>query len=691
MANSIIPNNPNQPVSPPSPGNVGSLTSTSTLSNLNNSNPPITFGDQIQNQSKQQVIKASTNDPLTNLYKEKAALVQEGIQLDINHQATLFKLDQQHKLYQKSSQPNANVTPDTSAAPPQLTANVTKDDITYITDTSWKGQTPDKEHGLRQCKSNYNGPCDVIWDGYIHNYVSQFLWEQKFKTSIPSIVDGSDNTDPNPKSLPSSSVGLSDEEYNIAVTTENDNYKKAQDNLVKRKEANQKAIDDITKDPFKKQKNRQKTLKKKRDKRKKETRKEKRRARKSRSQQVFKNPKKSLVPILTLALTNQVANIIAQNDKVGKLVNDTNNLITEANDSGDPKKLQSAKVARDSAIRVIQDNENKIIKIRDQINRINTIINVFNIIITIVSAIPLPTAVPPGIGIPLNLVIKFVKILDKANSILLALSALLPIISATLDKSIAILEDYKSQLLDINNQLENAAGSSGNFALLSGPGSLNGGAGGIGGNGFGTISETYKGFRFALREDNKLKGTFVGQFQRHYAVAIDASNVEVLKSDISFTLDPDDLISQLKLLIDQQGLTTGNGLSSPNGNPNPDNINGNNNSNNSSNNINQSNNPNLSSQLPPGIPSASSISTLSKTLKKPPPPIVVIGPAGSGITAKVPLGIIERGKLIAQAAASGPDPRPKIDVTFIFAADVKWHKENEKYKKSIKSNSNINY
>lgn len=679
MANSIIPNNPNNPTPLPSPGNVGSLTNTSTLSNLNNSKSPLTFGDQIKDQAKQQVIKAVTNNPLSNLYKEKAALVQEGIQLDINHQATLFKLDQQRKLYQNSSQSN-NVTPDTSAAPPQLTANITEDDITYITDTSWKGQTPDKDHGLRQCKSKYNGSCDVILDGYIHNYVSQFLWEQKFKTSVPSIIDGKDNTDPNPKSTSSnSSVGLSDEEYNIAVTTENDNYKKAQDNLAKRKEANQKSIDDIINDPFKKQKNKQKLLKKKKEKRKKKTREEKRRAKKSRSQQVFKNARKSLVPILTLTLTNQIANIISQNDKIGKLVSDTNDIITEANESGDLTKLQNAKVARDNAIKIIQDNENKIIKIRDQINRISLIINIFNVIVTIVSNIPLPTAVPPGIGIPLNLVIKFVKILDKANSILLALSALLPIISATLDKAIAILEDYKSQLLDINGQLDDATadGSNNNYSLLSGPGGLNGG-------GFGIINEIYKGFRFAIREDNSFGGVSVGGFKRHYAVAIDINNVDVLKSELSFTLDPDDLISQLKLVIDQQGLFTGNGLSSSDGgSSNPSNSVTNQVSPSTTNN---SSNPNLPSSL---IPSVSSVSKLSSTTRIPPQPKVIVAPGG--LTAKVPLGIPEKARLTSIAAASGPNPQPKIDVAFIFAADKKWHVENEKYKNSIKNSSNVNY
>jgi hypothetical protein len=42
--------------------------------------------------------------------------------------------------------------------------------------------------------------------------------------------------------------------------------------------------------------------------------------------------------------------------------------------------------------------------------------------------------------------------------------------------------------------------------------------------------------------------------KRRYAVAIDRDGVEVLKSDFSFTLDPNDLIDQLKLVIDQRNL-----------------------------------------------------------------------------------------------------------------------------------------
>ena len=106
-----------------------------------------------------------------------------------------------------------------------------------------------------------------------------------------------------------------------------------------------------------------------------------------------------------------------------------------------------------------------------------------------------------------------------------------------LDKVINILEDYKSQLLDINGQLD----ASVNNNLLSNP------------NQFGTIGEIYKGFKLAIKEENNPNNKVRG-FKRHYATATDKQNVEVLKSEYSFTLDPNDLITQLKLVIDEQNL-----------------------------------------------------------------------------------------------------------------------------------------
>jgi hypothetical protein len=134
--------------------------------------------------------------------------------------------------------------------------------------------------------------------------------------------------------------------------------------------------------------------------------------------------------------------------------------------------------------------------------------------------------------------------LQRASTIINELSAYLPIILTSLQKAIDILNDLKAQLLNINGQLDTAA-TSGSSDLL-----LNTGEGGIT---LGTFPETYKKFKFAIEEENNPKFVVRG-YKRHYAVAIDTNNVKVLKSESSFTLDPNDLIEQLKLVIDQQNL-----------------------------------------------------------------------------------------------------------------------------------------
>jgi hypothetical protein len=63
----------------------------------------------------------------------------------------------------------------------------------------------------------------------------------------------------------------------------------------------------------------------------------------------------------------------------------------------------------------------------------------------------------------------------------------------------------------------------------------------------------YKGFKFKIKEEQNQAFVVKGN-KRRYAVATDRDGVEVLKSDFSFTLDPNDLVDQLKLVIDQRNL-----------------------------------------------------------------------------------------------------------------------------------------
>lgn len=410
------------------PQNVAALASPDIVANLKASQQPQAFGDQLTKPALATGTNAALNSTIARLYKQKADLIKEGIELEAQHQKNLLQLEKLH--------------------------------------------TPDKQ----------------VINGQVEDIPPQ----------------------------------LNDEEYNAAVKAEDINYAAAKKNLEKRKEENQKDIDKYLADPFAKQKEKRKKRKAAREAAKKRTTAEKQAARKQRRKAVLQNAKKTLVPILSLLLTNRIAEVISQNDKIQQLVDEANAIITAANESNNPTQLENAKVVRDNAIKVIQSNESKITKINNQIQKITIYIAIFSAIVSILSSYPGPANT------------KIVQLLEKANKIVLALSALLPTVIVSLEKAIQILEELKAQLLPINGELDSK--------LPPTPVTF-------GTEGYGE----YKGFKFALREENNPRFV-VRDNKRHYAVAINRQNIEQLKSDLSFTLDPNDLIEQLKLVIDQQNL-----------------------------------------------------------------------------------------------------------------------------------------
>lgn len=243
---------------------------------------------------------------------------------------------------------------------------------------------------------------------------------------------------------------LSDEEYNKAVAAENTSYDLNKINLQIRKDKNNQDIKNFFKDPFEKIKANKTKRKSKRKKSKTKNKGKVKKAIKDKAKSILKNTKKSLPPVIILGIETIIVYIVANNSALKKLVDDTNAIIEDANASGDPTKLNNAKLARDNAIRVIQRAEDALKRVNNILKTISIIITIFSIIVEIISALPIPTSVPPGIGIPINVIMQLVKILQKANQILLVLSAYLPIVTTLLDKIIAVLEDLKAQLLPIN-------------------------------------------------------------------------------------------------------------------------------------------------------------------------------------------------------------------------------------------------
>jgi hypothetical protein len=257
----------------------------------------------------------------------------------------------------------------------------------------------------------------------------------------------------------------------------------------------------------------------------------------ARSTQVLQNTAKTLAPIIALQLTNTLIQVVNQNGKLQELVNKTNTVIDNAST---PTQIEQATILRNSCIQIINNQEKKILSLQSTIQTISTLIQVFSVIVSILSSIPIPTAVPPGVGIPLTLITKITNTIAKAQNLIAALGAILAIIVPILGIEISNLEDLKAQLHNINGLIDNkfTENTSGLLSMQL-P--------------FGTNFPIYKGFKFALREENDPKFTVRGN-KRHYAVAIDHDGVEVLKSDYSFTLDPNDLIEQLKLTIDNKNL-----------------------------------------------------------------------------------------------------------------------------------------
>lgn len=254
--------------------------------------------------------------------------------------------------------------------------------------------------------------------------------------------------------------------------------------------------------------------------------------------------KNNPAPLILASLTIAAQLISVKNKRIEELVDNLNEFIDNIKT---PEDVAKAKLLRDNALRIIQENERKILSMKDTIDRIGLIIS----IVTIVAALgdvflPIPTPSPaPDVVTPVKE--RFRKKYEVALKILESLTAILPIISSVLDRIIDDLNEQKDRIQQINDILEDNIDMS-NQGLNDLSNSINSSL-----NALGKLNLEYKGFRFALKEENDSKFVVQGN-KRKYAVAINRDGNEVLQSSRSFTLDPDILIEELKLIIDQRNL-----------------------------------------------------------------------------------------------------------------------------------------
>jgi hypothetical protein len=325
------------------------------------------------------------------------------------------------------------------------------------------------------------------------------------------------------------------EEYDKAVLAENEAYKKQEESFKLQKEKIKKDITSINLDPYKKIKEDRKKRKAQRQEKRAKNKARDTQAKRDANKKVIKNAKKTLVPIIGLQIANQLSSIISQRAKLEELVDQVNAYIDTANT---PETTNIATNLRNNTITLINNSIGKLQNLQTTLNQINTYLAIFNAIVTVLSAIPIPTSVPPGIGIPVNVITRIVKAIENANKLISALNVILAVASLSLENEVGKLNELILKLKNVNltgldsQQLSDLTSSIYNNVDDFPP---------------------YKGFKFKIKvEENKafeVKGN-----KRRYAVATDRDGVEVLKSEYSFTLDPNDLVDQLKLVIDQRNL-----------------------------------------------------------------------------------------------------------------------------------------
>jgi hypothetical protein len=257
---------------------------------------------------------------------------------------------------------------------------------------------------------------------------------------------------------------------------------------------------------------------------------------KDEKQNQIKNKRKftyaGIVSTISYVLSILLEFISINNSRIEELVDKTNEIISKSFTKDD---IDTAKSVRNRAIIIINVNKASIERVKIIIEILRDIINILGPIIELLSLLPATL-------MNASIILK----LQKLQTILNDSVCLLDVSVSLLIKLTQNLEYQESRLLQLNDILDN------NFENLTADeiaSLLNSNKYKLGY----LKGYDYKGFRFFIKEENN-PNFVVKDNKRRYATAVNKDGNDVLQSSPSFTLEPDVLIEELKLQIDQKGL-----------------------------------------------------------------------------------------------------------------------------------------
>jgi hypothetical protein len=246
-----------------------------------------------------------------------------------------------------------------------------------------------------------------------------------------------------------------------------------------------------------------------------------------------------IVEAIAFVTTIILENIAVGNTKIEKLVDDTNEIISNIETPAD---LASAKIKRNIAVSIIEQNERFLKNIEQIIQILNSLTLILSAVIDILSFFPF------------TLILN--KILLRIQNLLIKISPLIQVSLILINKLRDDLTTQKNRLLALDRILENDLESIPNLissADLNDNSTIP----------LGYLSGyDYKGFKFFIKVDktqqinppSQSEGERPQPIYPNYAVAVNLDGNEVLRSSNSYTLNPEVLIEELKLIIDREGL-----------------------------------------------------------------------------------------------------------------------------------------
>lgn len=329
------------------------------------------------------------------------------------------------------------------------------------------------------------------------------------------------------KPKPPAEPTLTEEEYNTEVAIENARYEVEKTALNEQQKQNEEQIQSITKDPKAKRKEKEKKRKEKLARNKTKNKANRNKALKA----LLKSTAKTIAPLLLYSGTRIAVKLVEQNNSLQKLVDQTNEIIDTATT---PEQLEQARVSRNAAYNVLNNNEQNIVSIQRTLSIILVTTSILQALLPLILAsISFP-------GTPASAAEGYRKVADTLKYLNIVLAILISI----LEPIIAYLNDLKAQLREVDNKLDIQTIDNSSLGELN--------------NLLNTIrqpkDEFYKGFKLVIKEDQDPRTFVKGSIKRNYAAALDRDGVEIVKSEYSYTLEPQVLIDQLKIIIDQQNL-----------------------------------------------------------------------------------------------------------------------------------------